>query len=263
MWQFSILGAVLAVAGAVMLHMVFQRIWLVWRLRRGVRTMGSVVEHVAETRMLTVEFHDNLGNRRVFHPDSDSIWEQVYGSLPVGSQVEVVHLPKKPDQCRLFVDTANPHTSTSLNAGTLLVLVFNKLMAVLGGASMVRREGRLRRKLRKRGVHTTGTVIGNGPSGSSSEFRPTYYPKIQFEDEQGESHTFVHSLVSRGADGEQVELPAIGEVVEVTYLPDTPRVAMWSAAGSAFGGFALIFVIGVLFLVFGLFTFLSLVTGGS
>ncbi|NRN69536.1 hypothetical protein GC106_67930 [Kibdelosporangium sp. 4NS15] len=250
------MGALFALVGIVAWLSACSRLWLVWRLRRGVRTTATVIEHVADPdeRLPTpvIQFVDHRGNRRTFTPASS--WTRAHGALPVGADIEVSFLPKDPEQVRLLSDTVELDADKSLDGRVRRFLTYTLAPPPLPGMSLKRQENRLRRKFRERGIRTTGTVIGTKPSESRVEF---HAPKLRFANQRGEMVTFVDRTAQGSVNGRQYGLPAIGEQVPIVYLPESPQTAIMTGAMRTFRDLVGRFVVGLVAIGCGLVVILA------
>ena len=240
--------SVLQLTGVVLLLSAFVRLWRIWRLRRrGIRTTGTVVEHVP-SKGPWILFQDQQGNPHYFTPDISSSWKRASGA-PAGVQVEIVYLLEDPEQVRLLIDTAPINTDKTLDGRAWRYTYFK--VARLKGHTK-RKEDLLRQELRDRGVHTKGTVVTQKPSipgrsESSGRFPIAFYPRIQFKDQRGEAVTFVYEWAHMGP--EPRGLPAVGEQVPVVYLPESPHVARMPGTARTLVDLALRLSVGLLILV--------------
>lgn len=216
--------SVFQLTGVVLLLSAFARLWGIWRLRRrGIHTVGTVVEHVPDQGPWIL-FQDQQDNPQYFTPDLSSSWRRASGA-PAGTQVEIVYLPEDPEKVRLLADTAPVNTDKTLS-GRAWGYAYFKVARLQGHTK--RKEDLLRQELCDRGRHTTGTVVTEKPSipgksDDSGRFPIAFYPRIQFEDQQGEAVTFVHQWAHLGTQPSGV--PAVGEQVPVSYLPESPHAA--------------------------------------
>ncbi len=226
----------------------FSQLWFNWRLRRGVRAIGTVVEQVPDGKngQRVIRFQDQYDNLRLFTTNTWSSWDEVYGLLPVGTQVEVVYLPTDPSGARLLIDTAKITADTSFEGRASFIVT-----TLLGINSQ---ENRHREKLRRYGIRTTGTVNTILPDEFKTKYGfPHLHPKIQFENERGEVFSFVDTSATIRVGNKQVALPEIGEQVPIVYLPDAPHVARRIGAARSFSNFAIRLCGGLLVLALGLF----------
>ncbi|WP_173142597.1 DUF3592 domain-containing protein [Kibdelosporangium persicum] len=227
----------------------FVRLWRIWRLRhRGIRAMGTVVEHVPDQGPWIL-FQDQQGNPRYFTPDLSSSWKRASGA-PADTKVEIVYLPEDPEKVRLLIDTAPINTDKTLEGHAWRYAYFK--VARLQNHTK-RKEDLLRRELRDRGLHTAATVVTKRPSIPGKPDKPgrfpiTFYPRIQFKDHRGETVTFVHEWAHMGLEPRR--LPAVGEQVPVIYLPESPHVAQIPGIARALVDLALRLSIGLLLLLF-------------
>jgi hypothetical protein len=108
-----------------------------------------------------------------------------------------------------------------------------------------------------------GTAVAEKPFDFERRYGgPHFRPKIQFEDQQGEVVSFVHRSVRTSVGDKQHGLPAIGERVQIAYLPDSPQVARRTGAARTIGDLAGRSGIGLLVLGVGLFLLLVPTEGG-
>jgi hypothetical protein len=256
MWRINVLGALFALVGIVVWLSAFHRLWLVWRLRRGVRTTATVVEHVADSNESSptpvIQFLDQRGNPRTFTPASSSA--RAHGALPIGAKVEVSFLPKDPKQVRLLSDTVDLNADKSLDGRSRRFLTYTLVSPPFPGMSLKRQESRLRRKFRNRGIRTIGTVVSTKPSESKHRY---HAPKLRFANQQGEMVTFVARTVQSSVNGKQYGLPAIGEHVPIVYLPESPQTAIMTGAMRTFNDLASRFVVGLVAIASGLVVILT------
>lgn len=241
--------SIIQLAGVALLLSAFVRLWRIWRLRhRGIRAMGTVVEHVPDQGPWIL-FQDQQGNPRYFTPDLSSSWKRASGA-PAGTQVEIVYLPEDPEKVRLLIDTAPINTDKTLDGRAWRYAYFK--VARLRD-HMKRKEDLLRLELRDRGLHTAGTVVTRKPSipgkpDNSGRSPIAFYPRIQFKDQRGETVIFVHEWAYMGLQPRR--LPAVGEQVPVIYLPESPRMAQIPGIARTLVDLALRLSVGLLLLLF-------------
>lgn len=218
------LGAAFVLGGAVVLRLFCGEVWLLFRLRNGVRTLGTVVEHIRHGGYnIPVIQYQCLRGKMISFPAGGqrneitfSQWERYYGSVPVGTQVQVVYLPKRPENARLLEDIE----------GVRPELISYPLR--LFARKLIRKENRFRRQLRANGIRTVGTVIDhNRPSASEI----SHFPKIQFQDQRGDVFTFTHKLMVKMGD-KTPSIPAVGERVWIIYNPNSPNLARMSESAA-------------------------------
>ncbi|MEV4571453.1 DUF3592 domain-containing protein [Nonomuraea sp. NPDC049419] len=215
--------SVLQLTGVALLLSALVRLWRI-RLfrRRGIRAMGTVIEHVPDAGPW-IRFQDQQGNRRHFTPDVSSPWRRAFGA-PAGTQVEIVYLPEDPTKARLLTETEPVNTDKTLEGRSWRYAYYK--VAKLKGITK-REEDRLRLELRDRGIHAVGTVVIETPpifrEPDKYGFRLAAYPRIKFKDQRGETVTFVHALAHMGVKPSWH--PAVGEQVPVIYLPESPHRA--------------------------------------
>ncbi|SMD27362.1 Protein of unknown function [Kibdelosporangium aridum] len=257
MWRINVLGALFALVGIMVWLSACHRLWLVWRLRRGVRTTATVVEHVADPNESSptpvIQFLDQRGNPRTFTPATSS-WTRAHGMLPIGAKVEVSFLPKDPKQVRLLSDTVELNADKSLDGRVRRFLTYTLASPPFPGMSLERQENRLRRKFRNRGIRTIGTVVSTKPSESKHRY---HAPKLRFANQQGEMVTFVDRTVQSSVNGKQYGLPAIGEHVPIVYLPESPQTAIMTGAMRTFNDLAGRFALGLVAIGSGLVVILA------
>lgn len=230
----------------------------VWLMRRrGGLAVGMVVEHV---RLLVersgpppIRFLDQLGNPRTFAPGLMSSWKRVHGQLPVGTDVEVLFLPEDPDQVRLLSDTEKYGADKSIDAHVNRFMA-KMLMPSVPWLPPKVLENAVRRKLRKRGIRTIGTVVSQKYIDGEDE-REYLAAKIRFEGARGEQVEFVDRLGGHSVNGTQRGLHPVGGQVSVAYWPEEPHRAVLAGTSdvlrSVWGGFlGGLVMIGIALLVF-------------
>jgi hypothetical protein len=242
--------SIIQLAGVASLLSAFVRLWRIWQLRRrGVRIMGTVVEHVPEEGPWIL-FQDQQGNPQYFTPDVISSWRRA-GGAPAGTQVEIVYLPEDPKKVRLLIETAPINTDKTLEGRAWRYAYFKAARLTTGHTR--RKEDQLRLELRDRGLHTVGTVVTKEPSisGRSDDSRilqGAFYPRIHFKDQRGETVTFVYRWAHMGLQPRR--LPAVGEQVPVIYLPESPHMARIQDIARTLVDLALRLSVGLLLLLF-------------
>ncbi|MEV0280330.1 DUF3592 domain-containing protein [Streptomyces sp. NPDC050610] len=211
MVQVRLIGLLFLLAGLLGLASVTPRDWRSRQLgRRGVRTSGTVIDHVADDEgvsTMVVEFpveRDRSVSISVHPVDSPR------GVLPLGEQIEVLHLRDTPMRARTVT------ASGGLLRGNPLVVVVRLILLFL--EKEIGAEKRLRRSLRENGVPVMATVTGYRYDGEDEDRRePVLCPLIEFTDHQGRIRSFVAR--AHRDDG----LPPIGREMAVIHLPGPPR----------------------------------------
>lgn len=246
------LFSLIQLVGVALLLSVFARLWRIWRLRRrGIRTMGTVVEHVPDEGPW-IMFQDQQGNPQYFTPDLSSSWKRA-GGEPAGTQVKIVYLPEDPEKVRLLIDTTPIDTDKTLDGRAWRYAHFK---AARFQGHTKRKENLLRLELCDRGLHTMGTVVTKKPSiprkpDKSGMFPIDFYPRIQFKDQRGETVTFVHDgAIMHLGTRRFPRLPAVGEQFPIIYLPESSYVTRMLGIAHTLMDLALRLSFGLLLLLF-------------
>lgn len=177
---------------------------------RGVRTTGTVVDHVPyheDVHTMVVEFVDVRG---VLVSGSFYTVDTYGRVVPHGEQLDVLYLPHRPQDARPV------EAARGLLRGRPWIGVFARLVVLLMRLRVLD-ERRLRQDLRQHGIRAVATVTRHVHQSERTERgQPLLCPLVEFTDEQGRTKSFPAGAL-RGN-----KPPAIGEDLPVVHRQGSP-----------------------------------------